>query len=88
MIVPDDEEMRMREFPEIVFTEGPTGRRASFRKGPDVWEILEPYVVSGRNWDALRSSYPELDELLLRTAIRYYESFPEEIDDGFEVNNR
>lgn len=29
--------IRLREFPEIEFTEGPTGRRATMRTGLDVW---------------------------------------------------
>jgi uncharacterized protein (DUF433 family) len=82
-----EEAIKMREFPEIVFTSGPTGRRAGFRRGPDVWEILEPYVIAERDWDALRSSYPELDESLLRTAVRYYESYPEEIDARIQANS-
>jgi uncharacterized protein (DUF433 family) len=75
-----EEAIKSREFPEIMFTSGPTGRRATFRRGPDVWEVLEPYVVAGNDYEALRASYPELDEALLRTAVRYYEAYPDEID--------
>jgi uncharacterized protein (DUF433 family) len=82
-----EEAIKMREFPEILFTTGPTGRRATFRQGPDVWEVVEPYVVAGRDWDALRASYPELLEPVLRTAIRYYGSYPEEIDARIEANS-
>jgi hypothetical protein len=76
----------MREFPDILFTDGPTGRRASFRLGPDVWEVLEPYVLGGRDWERLRQSYPDLDEGTLRTAVRYYETYPEEIDARIAAN--
>ena len=69
-----EEAIALREFPDILFTDGPTGRRATFRHGPDVWEVLEPYVLGGRDWGRLRRSYPELGESLLRTAVRYYES--------------
>jgi uncharacterized protein (DUF433 family) len=82
-----EEAIKMREFPEIAFTTGPTGRRASFRRGPDVWEILEPYVISDMDWEALRASYPELDESLLRTAVRYYETYPEEINARIDANS-
>src|SRR5712691_8383731 len=68
-----EEAVKMREFPEVIFAMGPTGRRASFRHGLDVWEILEPYLVAGRDWDALRRSYPDMDEARLRTALRYYD---------------
>lgn len=83
-----DEAVRMREFPDIVFTNGPTGRRASFRDGLDVWEVLEPYLLADKDWDALRQSYPDLDEARLRAAVRYYETYPEEIDARVALNQR
>jgi hypothetical protein len=81
-----EEAVRMREFPDVYFADGPTGRRARFRAGPDVWEILEPYLVAGRDWSVLRASYPRLDEAVLRTAIRYYDAYPEEIDARVALN--
>jgi uncharacterized protein (DUF433 family) len=81
-----DEAIKTREFPEIVFADGPTGRRATFRDGPDVWEILEPYVLAGKDWEALRRSYPDVDEARLRTALRYYASYPDEIDARIALN--
>lgn len=45
-----------------------------------VIEVLEPYVVAGKDGDALKQSYPDLDETLLRVAVRYDESYPDEID--------
>jgi uncharacterized protein (DUF433 family) len=74
-----EEAIKMREFPEVVFTSGPTGRRASFRRGPDLWEVLEPYVSAGESWEALRASYPEIEDGILQTAIRYFTSYPDEI---------
>jgi hypothetical protein len=81
-----EEAVAMREFPGIHFVHGPTGRRARFRDGPDVWEVLEPYVVAGRNWEALRASYPDLDEALLLTAVRFFESYPAEIEARVALN--
>lgn len=75
-----EEAVRMREFPEIVFVDGPTGRRASLRNGLDVWEVIEPYALAGNDWDVLRQSYPDMHEARLRAAVRYYEAYPEEID--------
>jgi uncharacterized protein (DUF433 family) len=80
------EAIKLREFPDITFVSGPTGRRATFRRGPDVWEILEPYILANRDWNVLRESYPELDEAILHTAIRYYESYPEEIEARIALN--
>jgi hypothetical protein len=83
-----EEAVKMREFPDVVFVDGPTGRRARFVHGPDVWEVLEPYVLAGNRWDVLPESYPELDEGLLRAAVRYYQSYPEEIDARVALNQR
>jgi hypothetical protein len=47
---------------------------------------LEPYVLAGRDWTALRESYPDLSEAKLRLAIRYYESYPAEIDARITLN--
>ncbi len=81
-----EEALIMREFPDIVFVEGPSGRRASFRNGLEIWEIVEPYLVAGKDWGALRASYPEIDEGTLREAVRYYERYPAEIEGRVELN--
>jgi uncharacterized protein (DUF433 family) len=81
-----EEAIKQREFPEIVFVDGPSGRRARFVQGPDVWEVLEPYLLADKQWDALRASYPQLDEALLRTAVRYYAAYPAEIDARVALN--
>jgi len=83
-----EEALKTREFPDIVFTNGPTGRRATLLGGPDVWEVVEPYVLAGKDWQVLRDSYPDLDEALLRIAVRYYEAYPKEIEVRIERNNR
>jgi uncharacterized protein (DUF433 family) len=81
-----EEAIKLREFPEITFTIGATGRRATFRHGPDVWEILEPYILGDKDWRVLRESYPDLDESMLRTAVRYYETYPNEIEARIGLN--
>ncbi len=83
-----DEALRMGEHPGIVFRRGPTGRRAGLIGGPDVWEAV-------RAVKSARAAEPGLleDELLnliaentglparsLRVAIRYWASYPDEID--------
>jgi hypothetical protein len=83
-----DEALRMGEHPGIVFRPGPTGRRAGLAGGPDVWEAIRA-VKTAR---AAEPSLPE-DELLslvaentgtpvrlLRIAVRYWASYPDEID--------
>jgi uncharacterized protein (DUF433 family) len=81
-----EEALKVREFPEIVFAAGPSGRRAALRDGLDVWEIIEPYLVADKDWSALRNSYPDADEADLRTALRYYEAYPEEIEARIALN--
>ena len=81
-----DEALKMREFPELLLTDGPTGRRATFRDGLDVWEIIEPYLLSSKDWPTLRESYPDVDEAKLRAAVRYYETYPEEIEARIALN--
>lgn len=81
-----EEAIKVREFPGITFVNGPTGRRATFINGPEVWEVLEPYLLAGKDWAVLRQSYPNLDEGMLREAIRYYESYPAEIEARVALN--
>jgi hypothetical protein len=83
-----DEGLRMIEHPNIVFRDGSTGRRAGLVGGPDVWEII-------RAVRSARAAEPELaDEEILalvetnsgvlprlvRAAVRYWASYPGEID--------
>ena len=83
-----DEALRMSEHPGIVFRPGPTGRRAGLANGPDIWEAI-------RAIRSAREAEPSLaeDELLamvadntgipvrlLRIAVRYWASYPDEID--------
>jgi hypothetical protein len=83
-----DEALRMSDHPGIVFRAGPTGRRAALAAGPDIWEIV-------RAIKSARAAEPDLSEVemialvadntdiavrLLRVAIRYWASYPGEID--------
>src|ERR1022692_807996 len=83
-----DEALRMSEHPGIVFRPGPTGRRAGLVGGPDIWEVV-------RAVESARASEPDLPEddllgllaentglltRLIRVAVRYWASYPDEID--------
>ena len=83
-----DEGLRMVDHPNIVFRDGPTGRRAGLAGGPDAWEVI-------RTVRSARAAEPELDEeeilalvesssgvnlRLIRAAVRYWASYPGEID--------
>lgn len=49
-------------------------------------EIIEPYLLAGRDWEILRQSYPDLDEAVLRSTLRYYEAYADEIDVRIALN--
>jgi len=83
-----DEALRMSEHPGVVFRPGPTGRRAGLAGGPDMWEVV-------RAVRSARATEPDLaeDDLLslvaentgipirlIRIAVRYWASYPHEID--------
>lgn len=72
---------KMRLVPGIVFVDGPAGRRARLAgRGPDVWEVVWPWLAAGRNFAELVWYYPNVPEESLQAALRYHELFPEEID--------
>jgi hypothetical protein len=83
-----DEALRISEYPGIVFRAGPTGRRAALATGPDIWEIVRA-IKSARAAEpdlaeddtlALVAGNMDIAVRLLRVAIRYWASYPGEID--------
>ena len=83
-----DEALRMSEHPGIAFRAGPTGRRAALAGGPDVWEAVRA-IKSARAADpdvseddllAIVAANTGVAVRLLRIAIRYWASYPSEID--------
>jgi hypothetical protein len=78
----------MNEHPGIVFRPGPAGRRAGLVSGPDVWEVVRA-VRSARAAEpgladddlfALIAGNTGVPVRLLRAAVRYWASYPDEID--------
>ena len=77
----DSEAERMQRVPGIIFVDGPAGRRARLAgTGLEVFEIIKHYHAGNDDWDELRSWFHWLTEDELRSALRYYELYPEEID--------
>jgi hypothetical protein len=83
-----DEALRMSEHPGIVFRPGPTGRRAGLVTGPDVWEVVRG-VKSARAHEAdlaegdllaLIAENTGVPVRLIRVAVRYWASYPDEIE--------
>ncbi len=71
----------MDEVPGVHFLDGPMGRRpALMGSGLDVWEVVK--VVKDNDGSAAEAAaYLEVEPRLIETAIRYYGSNREEIDD-------
>jgi hypothetical protein len=83
-----DEALRMSEHPGIVFRPGPTGRRAGLVGGPDVWEVVRA-VKSARAHEpglaeddllTLIAENTGIPGRLIRVAVRYWASYPDEVD--------
>lgn len=79
----------MDEHPGIVFRDGPTGRRAALAGGPDVWELVAALRSGESGGEKAVSELAELlglTELQVRTGVRYYSAYPEEIDERVKRN--
>lgn len=86
-----DEGLRSGAFPEIVFRDGPSGRRAALAFGPDVWEIASALRDSEtRGDDAVEAIASELSLPVgrVRTALAYYGAYADEIDAEVADNDR
>lgn len=84
-----EEGLRMDDHAGIVFRDGPTGRRATLVGGPDVWEIVEALKGTGLKGEeaiAAGAEWGNLTPSQVRTAVRYYADYPEEIDARIELN--
>lgn len=84
-----DEGTRMDEHPGIVFRSGPAGRRAALAGGPDVWEVMATLKSGKARGDAALSATAgllALTESQVRTAVRYYGAFTDEIDRRIALN--
>jgi hypothetical protein len=77
------------EHPEIVLKDGPTGRRAALRNGPDLWEVIR---ALGEIDEPGGQAIPAVAELLnlsvpqVHSALRYYADHSDEIDGEIEQN--
>lgn len=83
-----DEALRMDEHPGVVFRDGRTGRRAVLVGGPDVREVIRA-VKSARAAESdlgateivrLVESNTGVPARLIDVAVRYWSSYPHEID--------
>jgi hypothetical protein len=84
-----DEGTRMDDHPGVVFRGGPTGRRAALAGGPDIWELmftLKSGKARGEEAITATAKLLNLTDSQVRTAIRYYGAFTDEIDRRIALN--
>lgn len=82
-----DEGLKTRQFPGIVYMDGPSGRRASLADGPDVWQIIRALQeVPTDQYDPVETICIESDlpERQVRLAVSFYEAYPDEIEAKIE----
>ncbi len=83
-----DEALRSHEHPQVIFRDGPAGRRARLVGGPDVWEVVRA-VGSARRAEPAFSADQVVGLVAetsgvpaagVRAAIAYWADYPDEID--------
>jgi uncharacterized protein (DUF433 family) len=81
------EAVKMRRCPGVLFSDGPSGRRARIAgSGLEVWEVIATYLGVNRSLRRLQRAYHWLTEPQLRAALGYYEAYPAEIDQQIARN--
>ena len=82
--------MRADSHPAICFRDGPAGRRAGLVGGPDVWEVIGAVRTAPEKGDSRVVALAErlsLTEGQVRTCVRYYGEYPDEIDAWIAAND-
>ena len=78
-----DEGMQLEGHPGIAFREGPAGRRSVVVGGPDVWEVIVAARSAAERGEQLIDALAErigVTPTKIRTAIRYYAEYPDDVD--------
>jgi len=77
-----EEALKMRHCPGIIFVNGPTGRRPVIAgTGLEVWEVIQTYKECGEDFEKLKEAYDWLTPQQLRSALAYWQLYPEEIEE-------
>jgi hypothetical protein len=78
-----DEGLRMADHPGVIFTGGPSGRRAALACGPDIWAVIAYLFETDERGpaalDAAAAAFAA-DPRRIAAAVRYYGDYPAEID--------
>ena len=86
-----DEGLKTREYPGIVYRDGPAGRRASLAGGPDVWQVIRALKeVPADGFDPVETVSVEADlhPRQIRLAMEFHKAYPDEIQALLEANRR
>jgi hypothetical protein len=85
------EGMRLDRHPGIFFRDGRAGRRAVVIGGPDVWEVIAAARSAPERGEQLVRALAErigTPAEKIRSAIRYYGEFPDEVDRFIAANEQ
>jgi uncharacterized protein (DUF433 family) len=75
-----DEVRKMRSVPGIVFADEVSGRVPRIAgTGLEVFEVITTYEAVDRSWERLMAAFHWLTPEQLRSAVAYYEAFPEDV---------
>jgi hypothetical protein len=78
----------LQNFPHLEFRDGPWGRRAALRGGPEVWEV----VSAAREYEADRAGLAEhfawLEPAALEESLAYAARFPDAVQALIAENDR
>lgn len=74
---------KMQRVPGIYFMDNaPLGRvPCIIGTGLQIWEVIQGYITVGKSWRRFRRAYHWLTPAQLKSALAYYEAYPEEIDE-------
>jgi hypothetical protein len=91
-----DEALRTSVHPMVAFIDGPSGRRARLRGGPDVDRVIRALISTqeaqpGFSIDEVLSLVGETTDVpvpTIRAAVEYWAEFPEEVDARIEEGRK
>ena len=73
---------------EVEFRDGPAGRRAGLKKGPDIWQLMMIKAGLDDDLEVLKEYFGGLPDEQLRQALAYAELFPERVSWFIRDNER
>ena len=85
------EGLAMHEHPGIVFNPGPSGRRATVKNGPDVWEVMSTWrYLEGTEEERIAALIKDYDlkRWQIDAALNYTADHPDEISARIAANDR